>query len=93
MGTGGLIQAYRTAVELAIQDAGIEEKEWRIAFRITCSYAEMPQVLTYLKSNDAHKIHIDQTDKCQLTYNINASGWEALKAFISELSSSELHQL
>jgi uncharacterized YigZ family protein len=93
LGTGGLIQAYRTAVELAIQDAGIVEKEWRISFRITCSYAEMPAVLTYLKSNDAHKIHIDQTDKCQLTYNINASGWEALKAFISELSSSELHQL
>ncbi len=93
LGTGGLIQAYRTAVELAIDDAGVVEKEWRIAFQILCGYGEMPQILTYLKSNDAHKIQINQTDKCELIYNINASGWEALKDFVLGLQETDIRNL
>ena len=41
LGTGGLIQAYRTAVELALEDAGLQEREWRISFEIHCTYADM----------------------------------------------------
>jgi uncharacterized YigZ family protein len=93
LGTGGLIQAYRTAVELAIEDAGIMEKEWRVAFKISCDYSAMPDVLTYLKNHDAKKINIEQTDRCLLTYNINASHWEALQLFVDNFSEAELHPI
>ncbi len=91
LGTGGLIQAYRTAVELAIDEAGIIEKEWRVSFEILCSYADMPIILTYLKSNDAQKMSILQTDTCQLSYHINASAWEALNSFVAEFASASIH--
>lgn len=93
LGTGGLIQAYRTAVELALEDAGLQEREWRVLFEIHCTYGDMPAILTFLKNNDAQKMSIVQTDNCHLTYNINASMWEALNSFIAAFSSAKIQRL
>lgn len=90
LGTGGLIQAYRTAVELALEDAGLQEREWRISFEIHCTYTDMPTILTFLKNNDAQKMSIVQTDTCCLTYNINASAWEALNSFIAGFATASI---
>jgi uncharacterized YigZ family protein len=90
LGTGGLIQAYRTAVELAIEEAGVVEKEWRIIAQINCSYEDLPGVMQFLKSHDAEKLSLIQLEKCELSYSINASQKEALQQMMLGLKNSTL---
>jgi putative IMPACT (imprinted ancient) family translation regulator len=90
LGTGGLIQAYRTAVELAIEEAGVVEKEWRIIAQINCSYEDLPSVMQFLKSHDAEKLSLIQLEKCELSYSINASQKEALQQMMLGLKNSTL---
>jgi uncharacterized YigZ family protein len=68
LGTGGLIQAYKTAAQLAIQDAGTMDKEWLMEVRIDCSYAQLPMVMSGLKNLNAEKRTIEQLERCHLLY-------------------------
>jgi uncharacterized YigZ family protein len=49
LGVGGLISAYRTAAKEALEKAQILEKEEMERFEFTCTYAQMPGVMTFLK--------------------------------------------
>lgn len=58
LGVGGLISAYRTAAKEALEKAQILEKEEMERFEFTCTYAQMPGVMTFLKKE---KIEITAT--------------------------------
>jgi uncharacterized YigZ family protein len=49
LGVGGLISAYRTAAKEALEHAQILEKEEMERYEFTCTYAQMPGVMTFLK--------------------------------------------
>jgi uncharacterized YigZ family protein len=68
LGTGGLIQVYKTAAQLAIQDAGTMDKEWLMEVSIVCGYEQLPNVMNGLKSLHAEKQFIEQSERCRLLY-------------------------
>jgi uncharacterized YigZ family protein len=51
LGVGGLIDAYRTAAEVAIQDATIVEKQLMTHFRIHFEYDRMSEVMQVIRMN------------------------------------------
>jgi len=96
LGTGGLIQAYKTAAQEAIEEAGVVEEEWLNQIQITCDYQDLPQVMMVLKSLNAVKMYIEQLEKCQLTYLLSPSktdefirlseGWKSALVEISPMN-------
>jgi uncharacterized YigZ family protein len=58
LGVGGLISAYRTAAKEALEHAQIIEKEEMERYEFSCTYAQMPGVMTFLKKE---KIEITAT--------------------------------
>ncbi len=84
LGTGGLIQAYRTAAELAIEDAGMAEKEWRVVLTVSCSYEQFPAVIQFLKQQQAEKWSIIQTDACHLVYTFNLGQKETVNQWLTD---------
>lgn len=63
LGVGGLINAYRTGAQLALDEAKIIEKTININFSLRFEYKNMSKVMRLLKDNDAEitaqKLEID----------------------------------
>ena len=49
LGTGGLIDAYKTTAKLCIEEATIEVRPVMDHYRLTFGYADMPSVMKVLK--------------------------------------------
>lgn len=84
LGTGGLIQAYKTAAELALMDAGKKEKEWRILLETECTYTQFPALMHFLKQQQAEKVSIEQADSCRLVYSFNLSQKETVSQWLTD---------
>jgi putative IMPACT (imprinted ancient) family translation regulator len=84
LGTGGLIQAYKAAAEQAIQDAGVVQKEWRVALKVQCTYAQFPTLIQFLKQQQAEKVDIVQEDNCKLTYTFNLGQKETVNQWLTD---------
>jgi hypothetical protein len=63
---------------LAIHDAGIIEKEWQMEISIVCGYEQLPNVMNGLKSLNAEKQFIEQSERCRLLYWMSPSKCEGL---------------
>ncbi|MBN2273830.1 MAG: YigZ family protein [Bacteroidales bacterium] len=79
LGTGGLINAYRTAAAQMINNASIIEKQAGIICRLTFPYASLNGAMKILK--DEGVIFTDQVydNTCALTVNIPRSSLERFK--------------
>ena len=53
LGVGGLINAYRTATVIAIENSRIVQKKIRHLYRLTFEYSQINDVMTILKENQA----------------------------------------
>jgi uncharacterized YigZ family protein len=84
LGTGGLIQAYKTAAELALMDAGKKEKEWRIFLETECTYTQFPAMMHFFKQQQAEKVSIEQTNSCRLVYSFNISQKETVNQWLTD---------
>lgn len=73
LGVGGLISAYRTAAKAALENAQILEKEEMEHYEFSCTYAQMPGIMTFLKKE---KIEITTTSmdlSCHFKLHLNKS--------------------
>jgi uncharacterized YigZ family protein len=66
LGTGGLIDAYKTAAAQAIQSAIIVEREASQIIEVQFPYDEMPQIMTYLKALQMVKIEANMDQVCTM---------------------------
>jgi uncharacterized YigZ family protein len=69
LGVGGLIKAYRTATQEALNKANIIEKEVMQSFTLTCDYASLSAALRFVKS---HGNLVEQTleNTCVLVFEV-----------------------
>ena len=84
LGTGGLIQAYKAAAEMALSDAGKIEKEWRVLLETECSYKQFPVLMNFFQQQQAEKVSIEQTDRCRLVYSFNLSQKEPVSHWLRD---------
>lgn len=64
LGTGGLIDAYKTASRMALEEAEIIEQEVKEHLIITFAHADMPVVMKILKDLNMEKIRTDIEQNC-----------------------------
>ena len=70
LGVGGLISAYRTAAKEALENALIVEKEEMESYAFSCSYAQMPSVMTFLKKEKIEILSTQLDLDCQFKLNL-----------------------
>lgn len=77
LGTGGLIDAYKTAASEAIRAANIIEKEVQDYYRLEFEYQHMPPIMNLLKQFGAARLQQDLQATCFLITSVPSSRSEA----------------
>ncbi len=70
LGVGGLIQAYRTAAQMALDGAKIVEKIVETRFRIQFGYAEMDKVMRIVKQKNLSIVSQKMDMDCELILSV-----------------------
>ena len=88
LGVGGLITAYKTAAKAALENAQLIEKEEMELFELTCTYEQMPKVMSFLKK-EAIEVLSQQMDlQCAFRLHLILSKAPNLKERLQELIGS-----
>lgn len=85
LGTGGLIDAYKTATKLAIEASEIAEKEVMDRFIIQFGHEQMPGVMKLLKEMGMEKIDARFDLSCELEFRIKKEFSEKLTTALEEM--------
>jgi len=73
LGVGGLISAYRTTAQLALNDAVIIERSINEEIKIIFGYPEMDKVMRIIKQNQLNMISQHSKMDCQIVLNVPKS--------------------
>ncbi len=84
LGTGGLIDAYKTAAQQAIEASEIHFQNVRFHCNISFDYNLMPAVMKILKELNFEKIDAPFGDKASLEFYIDATNKARLEHFLNE---------
>ena len=93
LGTGGLIDAYKTSAKLCIEEANIEVRPVMDRYRLTFGYADMPAVMKVLKDLDMEKNTMITEVECVLDFSLAMTQSEALLHALEHWSTAELVHL
>jgi uncharacterized YigZ family protein len=85
LGVGGLITAYKTAARAALENAQIIEKEEMELFELTCTYEQMPKVMSFLKKESIEILSQQMDLECVFRLNLILSKAPHLKERLQEL--------
>ncbi len=78
LGTGGLINAYRTAAANALQNANVETKIIEENFLLKYTYTEMNNVMLIVKQENLNLISTRFEQDCELEFSIRRSEEERI---------------
>lgn len=93
LGVGGLIHAYRTAAKEAIEFGQIIEKQVFEHVSLKFSYNEMPEVMSFVKSNQLAVEKQDFAESCQLQAALPLDRADFLKETILNNKHVEIESL
>ena len=85
LGVGGLINAYRTAAQLALEKATIQEKTIDIEFTITFEYALMNKVMRVIKEQNIRIIGQKSELACEYTLAIRKKDFEQKSLLVKNI--------
>ncbi|WP_264522289.1 IMPACT family protein [Flavobacterium sp. N1994] len=66
LGVGGLISAYRTAAQMALEEAEIIEKTINLHFQISFDYKNMNKVMRVIKEKNLSIVSQKMEENCQI---------------------------
>ena len=93
LGTGGLIDAYKTASKLAIDSAVIVEKPVLDHYQLTFKHEDMPAVMKFLKEIHMEKLMSDFTEACRIEFNAAMAFRERIETEVENWKEAELLHL
>lgn len=73
LGVGGLIQAYKTSAEAALNNAQIHEQDVTQSLELQFSYDENPEVMLLIKEYDLTVVSQNYTEVCKLKLEVKVS--------------------
>jgi uncharacterized YigZ family protein len=86
LGTGGLIQAYKTAAKDAIGKGNIISKTWNVSMNIRFDYIHMDPVMRIIRDEGGRIISQGSLEKCAITLEVRKGNYESI---VQKLSSYE----
>jgi uncharacterized YigZ family protein len=78
LGVGGLISAYRTAAEMALEESEIIEKTINIHFEISFDYMNINKVMRVIKEKNLEIISQQMNESCQIEIAIRKKNAEII---------------
>ena len=90
LGTGGLIQAYKTAARDAISNGRIIPKTWNAKVEIRFNYIIMDQVMRILRDEGGRILSQESLEKCSILLEVRKGNFESM---VQKLSSYEMLQI
>jgi len=82
LGVGGLITAYKTAAQMALENAPIIEKTIDKHFRIEFEYKDMNKVMRVIKEKNLNLVDQKMEMSCEITLSVRKNDYQnALEAF------------
>ncbi|WP_299767497.1 YigZ family protein [uncultured Dokdonia sp.] len=85
LGVGGLINAYRTAAQLTLEKAAIQEKTIDIELTITFEYALMNKVMRVIKEQNIRIIGQKSELACEYTLAIRKKDFEQKSILVKNI--------
>jgi uncharacterized YigZ family protein len=85
LGTGGLIQAYRTAARDAVENGTIITKMWTARLEIRFNYYQMNDVMHIIKEENLRIIGQDSSEQSSILLEIRKGNLEAVMRKFSSL--------
>jgi uncharacterized YigZ family protein len=76
LGTGGLIQAYRSASKDAIENGQVIIKTWTVKLKISFDYRQMNEVMRIIKEGNLHIISQVSAEKCCIILEIRHKNFD-----------------
>ena len=86
LGTGGLIDAYKTVSKLAIEASTIIEKPVKDHYVVSFSYEQMPNVMKLLKDLDFEKLNATFEERGEVEFLLNVRAHDAFVKAVEEMS-------
>lgn len=93
LGTGGLIDAYKMAAKLCIEEAIVETRPVKDRYRIIFGYSDMPAIMKMLKEFEMEKNAITTDALCMIDFNLVMTQSEALQKAMDGWPTAELTHL
>lgn len=93
LGVSGLIHAYKTSTQMALENAQIIEKNIEKTVRIRCEYPYLNEAIRIAKNHQAEIIEQDLQLDCRLTVRIPLANAEACLAAWAQTRQIELLEL
>lgn len=93
LGVGGLISAYKTTAQMALEDAEIIEKTIDIHFLISFSYANMNKVMRIIKEKNLQIVGQKMEMDCEIEITIRKKNVQNLLDIFESLYEIKVTQL
>ncbi|MFC4219963.1 IMPACT family protein [Flagellimonas marina] len=85
LGVGGLIQAYRTAAQLALENTKIVERVIESQFKLKFGYPEMDKVMRTIKQKSLNIVSQNMELDCELLISVRLSEAEETYQLFEEM--------
>lgn len=93
LGVGGLINAYKTTAQLALEHAEIIEKTININYLITFEYKNMNKVMRVIKEKNLNIINQKLELDCQITLSVRKKESQAVLEVFENLYEVEIKEI
>ena len=93
LGVGGLINAYRTAAQMALEGAQIEERTIDLQYEISFGYPEMNKVMRVIKENNLEVVNQKLELDCKLYISVRKGEAEMIFEKFSSIYKEEIKKL
>lgn len=93
LGVGGLISAYKTTAQLALESATIIEKTLQDRFAISFEYVEMDRVMRFIKQHNLELISQKMEMSCSLIISVDRGASPQIGALLKEMHNIKVDQL
>lgn len=90
LGTGGLIDAYKTTAKLTIEASTIEEQMVKDHYSLSFSYDQMPVIMKLLKDLNMEKIAAHFENECKVEFLLDMDQEGSLHKGLEDLDGVEL---
>lgn len=93
LGVGGLISAYRTAAQMALQEAEIIEKTINIYYKVSFDYKNMNKVMRIIKENNLEIVSQRMSESCEIDFATRKKNAEKIFDIFNHLFEIEIQKI
>lgn len=93
LGVGGLISAYRTAAQMALQEAEIVEKTIDIYYKVAFDYKNMNKVMRIIKENNLEIVAQRMNESCEIDLATRKKNAEKIFDIFNHLFEIEIEKI